>query len=71
MESIKFIGMLAFILGVYALMGDDDYHKMVDKPTIIRYNCNDVISSWNPNVPDEVVRKCNESNERIIRVKTY
>jgi len=71
MEALKFTGMIIFLVGVYALMNDDDYHKKFDKPTIIRYDCDMLIGGWHTDVPKEVIDKCRDSNERIVRVKTY
>ena len=63
--------MIVFNFGVYALMGNDDYHKKFDKPTIIRYDCDMLIGGWHPDVPREVIDKCRDPKERTIRVKTY
>jgi hypothetical protein len=71
METLKVFGMIIFICLVYGIMGDDDYHKMIDKPSIIRYNCDMLIGGWHPDIPPEVIRKCRDPNERIISVKTY
>ena len=71
MEALKISGMIILLLGVYALMNNDDYHKKFDKPTIIRYDCDMLIGGWHPDVPREVIDKCRDSNERTVRVKTY
>ena len=71
MEVLKITGMIMFIFGVYALMGNDDYHKKFDTPTIIRYDCDMLIGGWHPDVPREVIDKCRDPKERTIRVKTY
>ena len=63
--------MIILLLGVYALMNNDDYHKKFDKPMIIRYDCDMLIGGWHPDVPREVIDKCRDSNERTVRVKTY
>jgi hypothetical protein len=67
MEALKITGMILMLFVVYSLMGNDDYHKMFDKPTIIRYDCTEVDKS----TPKEVIDKCMETNERIVRVTTY
>jgi hypothetical protein len=67
MEALKISGMIIMLCVVYALMGNDDYHKMFDKPTIIRYDCTEIDES----VPKEIIDKCMETNERIVRVKSY
>jgi hypothetical protein len=71
MEALKISGMIILLLGVYALMNNDDYHKKFDKPMIIRYDCDMLIGGWHPDVPREVIDKCRDSNERTVRVKTY
>jgi hypothetical protein len=71
METLKFTGMIIFLVGVYALMNDDDYHKEFDKPHIVRYNCDKLIAGWHPDVPPEVIKKCRDPNERTVRVTTY
>jgi hypothetical protein len=67
MESLKFTGMLLFIGVVYSLMGNDDYHKMFDKPYLIRYDCNEVTED----APREVLEKCMNTKERYINVTAY
>ena len=71
MEALKITVMILFICGIYALMGNDDYHKKFDKPHIIRYNCDMLIGGWHPDVPPEVIQKCRDPNERTVRVTTY
>jgi hypothetical protein len=71
MEALKITGMIMLLFGVYALMGDDDYHKKFDKPNIIRYNCDMLMGGWHPDVPPEVMQKCRDPNERTVRVTTY
>ena len=67
MESLKIIGMVLFIGVVYSFMGDDDYHKRFDKPSVIRYDC----TRLDRDAPQEIVDRCIDANERIIRVTTY
>jgi hypothetical protein len=67
METLRITSMILFLFGVYSLMGNDDYHKMFDKPVIIRYDCTEIDRT----APKEVIDKCMETNERIVRVTTY
>jgi hypothetical protein len=72
MEALKITGMILLLFGVYAIMGNDDYHKTFDKPTIVRYNCDMLIGGWHPDVPPQVIRECRKNpEERYINVKTY
>lgn len=55
------------ILGVFAFVSDDDYHKMFDKPQEVRYNCDMLIGSWHPDVPQNVIEEC----RKMRNAKTY
>jgi hypothetical protein len=48
-------------------MGNDDYHKMFDKPYTIRYDCTEI----GRDAPEEILEKCMNTNERYINVKAY
>jgi hypothetical protein len=67
MEALKFTGMILLILVAYSLMGNDDYHKMFDKPYVIRYDCNELTED----APREILDKCMNTTERYINVKAY
>lgn len=67
METLKVFAALFFIAGCYLFVGYDDYHKTVDNPTTIRYNCDMLIGSWHPDVPVKVIEEC----RKLRNVKTY
>jgi hypothetical protein len=71
MEALKIAGMIMLLFGVYAVMGNDDYHKMFDKPSVIRYDCDMLMGGWHPDVPTEVMNECRKTTERYVNVKTY
>ena len=69
MEALKFTGMIIFLMGVYALMNDDDYHKKFDKQVSLEYNCKTVLEG-RVSVPQFVIDECNDGR-RIVIVKAY
>lgn len=68
METLKLFSVLFLIAGVYLFVGDDDYQKSIDRPEIIRYNCNTLKYL---EVPKEVIETCMNSEREYIYVKTY
>ena len=61
---------ILFLLGVYSFVSDDDYHKMFDIHTPIKYNCDMLIGSWHPDVPKKIIDECLKQ-KRENNVKTY
>jgi hypothetical protein len=57
------------ILGVFAFVSDDDYHKQFDIITPVKYNCDMLIGGWHPDVPSKVIDECRKQKEK--NVKTY
>ena len=50
--------MVLFMVGAYVLVSDDDYHKMIDSTTTIRYNCDMLVDGHNPDVPQYIINEC-------------
>ena len=59
------------LAGAYIWASGDDYHKMFDKQTLVRYNCNMLIGGWHPDVPREVIDKCRISERNYVDIKSY
>jgi hypothetical protein len=58
MELLKITGFILLLAIVYAFMSNDDYHKMFDRPQVVRYNCDMLMGGWHPDVPVEVINEC-------------
>ena len=71
LEYLKISTGIIFLFLVYSFTANDDYHKKFDKTTIIHYNCRDLIGSWHPDVPQEVLDKCRAGQEQSVRIKVY
>jgi hypothetical protein len=71
METLKLFTAVFFIAGCYLFVGFDDYQKKFDKPMIVRYNCDILMGGWHPDVPKDVIDKCNDPNREGKYVKTY
>jgi hypothetical protein len=70
-ETLKVFGLITLFAVVYGAVSDDDYHKMFDKTTVIRYNCDMLIGGWHPDVPREVIEKCRNPRERTVKITKY
>jgi hypothetical protein len=57
-SSLKVVGFILVLTLVYAFISNDDYHKMFDKPQGIMYNCDMLIGSWHPDIPQKVIEEC-------------
>jgi hypothetical protein len=71
METLKVFSVLFILAAAYLFVGDDDYHKKFDKPSVVRYNCDMLIGGWHPDVPREVIDKCRKSERDHVNIKTY
>ena len=67
METLKLFSVLFILAGAYLFVGNDDYHKTFDNPQIVRYNCDMLIGSWHPDVPQNVIEEC----RKMRNAKTY
>ena len=61
---------ILFLLGIFAFVFDDDYHKQFDIFTPVKYNCDMLIGSWHPDVPQKIIDECLKQ-KRENNVKTY
>ena len=66
----KVVFTILFVIGAYAFVSNDDYHKMFDIFTPVRYNCDMLIGSWHPDVPQKIIDECRKQ-KRENNVKTY
>ena len=67
METVKVFSLVILFSVVYGYINDDDYHKMFDRPQEVRYNCDMLIGSWHPDVPQKVIEEC----RKMRNAKTY
>jgi len=58
MRTLNLFSILFLLSGVYLYVGDDDYHKIIDNPGLIKYNCSMLIGGWHPDVPIKVLEEC-------------
>ena len=58
---------ILFLTGIFAFVSDDDYRKSLYRPGVVRYNCDMLIGSWHPDVPQKVIDECRKNKN----VKTY
>jgi hypothetical protein len=65
----KIVFLFLGILGVFAFVSDDDYHKQFDIFTPVKYNCDMLIGGWHPDVPSKVIDECRKQKAK--NVKTY
>ena len=70
METLKLFSVLFILAGAWLFVGNDDYHKMFDKPQEVRYNCDMLIGGWHPDVPVKVIEECRKM-KRESYAKTY
>lgn len=68
-ESIRLVFAILLFSTIYGYVSDDDYHKAFDIPTVVRYNCDMLLGSWNPDVPPKVIDECRK--KKVNDVKTY
>ena len=68
-EPIKISVFVIAIFLAYSFVQDDDYHMSVDKPHIVRYNCDMLLGSWHPDVPVKVIDECRKLKG--MNVKSY
>jgi hypothetical protein len=66
MEELKLSCYIIAYFLIFAFVNNDDYHKIFDKPQIIRYNCDVLMGGWHPDVPAEVIKQCRELKKRVI-----
>ena len=71
METLKVFGVIFLMSGAFLWASSDDYHYMFDKPVVISYNCNMLLGSWHPDIPNEVLKQCRESGRTHVYIKTY
>ena len=65
----KIVFLFLGILGAFAFVSDDDYHKQFDIITPVKYNCDMLIGGWHPDVPQKVIDECRKQKAK--NVKTY
>jgi hypothetical protein len=71
METLKIFGLILLFGLVYGFVSNNDYHKMFATETLIRYNCNRVLSSWVQEAPPEVFEECKLGEKEYVYVKTF
>jgi len=60
---------ILFLIGAFAFMSDDDYHKTFDIFTPVSYNCDELLKQWNPDIPKNIIDECIKQKEN--NAKTY
>ena len=58
METIKVFGLVFLFAIVYGFISNDDYQKLFAKEDKVEYNCDMLIGSWHPDVPQKVIQEC-------------
>ena len=62
-EPIKLVVLILTFSTVFGYVSDDDYHKVFEIPTVVRYNCDMLVGGWHPDVPPKVIEECRKKKE--------
>lgn len=68
MEALKITGMIIAFSLVYGYVNNEDYHNKFDNYTKMSYTCSNLVQGYHPNVPQEVIEECQNSNRREVIV---